>query len=388
MSGPKTGLTDESTKNLEVLRNTIDAIDDRLLELINERMIIAKDIGILKRKSGGDIQCLQREARILDRLCARNDGPIDNENLVHIFTDIVSAGRIVQQPQRIVYLGPEATFTHIAALEHFGRAPDFVPQQGIRDVFVEVEKGNCQYGVVPVENSIEGSVNYTLDLFFEFDLKICAEKYLTISHDLLSASDRLEQITTVHSHPQPIAQCRRWLRKQLPGVKVAECSSTSAAAKEIASIPGGAAIASSEAARLYGLNVIASRIEDDTKNTTRFLIIGKQPVGRTGEDKTSIMFSAPHVPGALYKVLEPVAKSGLNMLKLESRPSKHENWSYFFFLDLEGHIADPPIQDTIKKMKEICLFVKLLGSYPQTRPAGQTDDRGPVPPTVNSISAE
>lgn len=367
MSGSKEGVPNASTKRLESLRADIDAIDGRLLELINERMEIARDIGALKSESGGGIQCLKREAGILERMCSLNNGPIDNDNLVHIFTDIISAGRVIQQPQRIVYLGPEATFTHIAALEHFGRAPDFVPQQGIRDVFVEVEKGNCQYGVVPVENSIEGSVNYTLDLFFEFDLNICAEKYLTISHDLLSASDNLDQINAVYSHPQPIAQCRRWLRKQLPGVKLEECSSTSAAAKIIASIPGAAAIASSEASRLYDLNVVASRIEDDSKNTTRFLIIGQQSVGKTGRDKTSIMFSAPHVPGALYKVLEPVAKSGINMLKLESRPSKYENWSYFFFLDLEGHIADPAIHETIKNMKEICLFVKLLGSYPQTQ---------------------
>jgi chorismate mutase/prephenate dehydratase len=251
-------------------------------------------------------------------------------------------------------------------MNHFGDSASFLPQPGIRDVFLEVEKERCDFGVVPVENSIEGSVNYTLDLFLESSLKICAEKYLTISHDLLSKSKKLDEIKVVYSHPQPIAQCRGWLRKNIPNARIEECRSTSFAAQKVVDIHDAAAISSSEAARIYNLNVIASRIEDHPNNTTRFLIIGKNEIPRTGDDKTSIMFAAAHVPGSLYKTLEPIAKSGINMLKLESRPSKHENWSYFFFVDLEGHVEDRKIQDTVSRMKELCLFLKILGSYPKS----------------------
>jgi len=349
------------------MRKEIDTIDKGILDLINRRLQLAEKIGRLKEKDGRDIQCTKREAEIINALSSLNTGPLDNKLLHHIFTDIISASREIQRPRKIIYLGPEATFTHIAAMDCFGRSSQFIPQPTIKDVFLEVEKGKGDFGVVPVENSIEGSVNYTLDLFFDSSLKIVAETYLTISLDLLSLTGRIEDIRVVYSHPQPIGQCRRWVREHLGDVDIEECSSTSFAARKAADQGDAAAIASTKAAELYNLQVVASKIEDQARNTTRFLVIGKNPVTNTGEDKTSIMFSAPHVPGALYKVLEPIAETGINMLKLESRPAKHENWSYFFFVDLEGHMDDAVVNKTIENMKKICLFLRVLGSYPKAR---------------------
>jgi chorismate mutase/prephenate dehydratase len=371
MTDKKIDQQTHSGVSVDSIRKRIDHIDTSLLELINKRLEMSKQIGQLKKDQSIPIYSITRERELISRLCSQNKGPLKNDTLLHLFTDIVSASRDIQQPQRITYLGPEATFTHIAALNHFGRSAFFFPQPTIQDVFIEVEKGNADFGVVPVENSIEGSVNYTLDLFFESDLKICSEKYLTITQDLLSLSGSMNDIKVVYSHPQPIGQCRTWLRKHLPRVSIEECGSTSFAAKKAAGDPEAAAIASSEAGKLYGLKVVASKIEDHSKNTTRFLIIGRGTVHRTGDDKTSIMFSAPHIPGSLYKVLEPIAESGINMMKLESRPSKHENWNYFFFVDLEGHAEDIILDETIAKMKNLCLFLKSLGSYPKYKEQGQ-----------------
>jgi chorismate mutase/prephenate dehydratase len=264
----------------------------------------------------------------------------------------------------VSYLGPEATFTHIAAKTYFGKSATFVPQASIRDVFQTVEKGTAHYGIVPVENSIEGAVNYTLDLFYESELKICAETYLNISHDLLSISGSLKDIEVVYSHPQALAQCRKWLRKYLPDVEVKEVGSTAEAARTALSNDRSAAIASSEAGQMYHLNVMASKIEDVSRNTTRFLVIGNKAARPTGRDKTSLMFVTPHSPGALYEVMTPIAEAGLNMVKLESRPSRQENWTYIFFLDVEGHMDQPELKETVEKMRKICLFVKYLGSYP------------------------
>ncbi len=358
---------DQSDKNaglgIDMLIDGIDSIDNTILELINKRLDLSKQLGDLPEKKNDLKDQTEQENKTIQRLLEFNKGPLDRKILVHFFTDIFSACREIQRKQRITYLGPEATFTHIAALHHFGRSATFIPQPTIRDIFIEVEKGNADYGVVPVENSIEGSVNYTLDLFFESDLKICSEKYLTISQDLLSISGAMEDIKTVYSHPQPIGQCRGWLRKHLPHAAIEECSSTSYAAKRVCKEPDAAAIASNEAARLYNLKVVASKIEDHSRNMTRFLVIGKDKIKRSGNDKTSIMFAASHIPGALYKSLEPIAKEGINMLKLESRPTKYENWSYFFFVDLEGHMDDALVRDTVEKMKPLCLFMKYLGSY-------------------------
>ncbi|MDF1593435.1 MAG: prephenate dehydratase [Desulfobacterales bacterium] len=348
------------------LRRDIDKIDEKILDLINQRLLLASEIGKIKAKQGDRLVDGARESTLVKRLLSLNNGPLSKHALRHIFTEIIAAAREIQTPQRVAYLGPEATFTHIAAVNHFGRSVTFAPQGSIRDVFNEVEKGAFHYGVVPVENSIEGAVNYTLDLFFESELKICAEIYYAISHDLLSIDTDLGAVRKIYSHPHAFAQCRKWLEKHLPQAALVECSSTAEAARKASGEKGTAAIASQEAAQSYKLEVMASRIEDASRNVTRFLVIGKDDIHQTGADKTSIMFVTSHVPGALFKVLKPIADANINMVKLESRPSKHENWSYFFFVDLEGHISDTKVKETVDHMKKLCLFLKLLGSYPMS----------------------
>ncbi|WP_373499681.1 prephenate dehydratase [Desulfococcus sp.] len=346
-------------------RKAIDAIDDQLLTLINERLMLVMDVGKIKARRGRQVLDSARESEIFGRLFKQNQGPLDEKVLTHLFTQIMAASRQLQRPQRVSYLGPEATFTHIAAISHFGLSVEYAPQPSIRDVFRDVEKGASHYGLVPVENSIEGAVNHTLDLFFESELKICAERYLHISHDLLSRSGGIRDIHTVYSHPQALAQCRIWLRQYLPEAALVECNSTAQAARMAAETEGAAAVAAREAAQMYHLEVIASRIEDVARNTTRFLVIGQDEVRATGRDKTSLMFVTSHVPGALYKVLKPMSDAGLNMVKLESRPTRHQNWSYFFFVDVEGHIEDRAVRETVEEMKHLCLYLKYLGSYPR-----------------------
>lgn len=356
---------DPTGEQLLHLRGAIDEIDNRLLELINRRLELVVEVGRLKADAGRQVLDSARESAIFNRLIERNRGPLNERVLRHLFTQIMAASRQLQSPQRVTFLGPEATFTHLAAMNHFGQSVEYVPQPSIQDVFTEVEKGTCHYGVVPVENSIEGAVNHTLDLFFESELKICAERYQAISHDLLAKEGSLRDIRTVYSHPQAFAQCRKWLQKYLPGATLVESRSTAHAARKAAEEGGAAAVASSEAAHIYDLTVVASRIEDTARNTTRFLVIGRDEIHRTGEDKTSLMFVTSHIPGALYRVLQPIAESGLNMVKLESRPTKHQNWSYFFFVDVEGHIEDTAVADTVERMAGLSLYLKILGSYPK-----------------------
>ncbi len=347
------------------IRKLIDEIDARILDLINRRLLQAREIGRIKQAQGGRVLDTRREIEIMERLLAGNKGPARNKTIMQIFQDIISESREIQRPQKVSYLGPEATFTHIAAMNYFGRPPTFLPQSSIRDIFTEVEKGTSAYGVVPVENSIEGAVNHTLDLFFESDLKICAEIYLPISHDLLSLSGSLNDIKKIYSHPQAFGQCRKWLRRYLPNIPLEESSSTARAAQKASLEEGVAAIAGSAAAQMYNLLVVEPGIQDFTHNVTRFLVIGNDDVHKTGKDKTSIMFATAHAPGALHRALEPIAKSGINMVKLESRPTKHENWNYFFFVDLEGHIEDQELRDTIHSMQALCQYLKCLGSYPR-----------------------
>ncbi len=356
----------KNTPAIESLRNEIDQIDEQILKLINRRLSLAQQIGEIKQHSGAQVFDSARESLVIKRLLEINEGGMLNNNMLqHLFTEIMAAAKAVQKPQVISFLGPEATFTHIAAMNHFGHSADFKARPSIRDVFSDVEKGACNYGVVPVENSIEGAVNHTLDLFFESNLNICAERFLSISHDLLSVSGRKEDIIYVYSHPQALAQCRGWLHSHLPGIELKECSSTAHAARMAAQNEDSAAIASREAAHMYGLQVVVPKIEDYKRNVTRFLVIGKGDVQPTGTDKTSLMFVTAHQPGALYKVLTPIAESGVNMLKLESRPAKHENWSYFFFVDVQGHITDKPVAQIVEEMRRRSLFLKVLGAYPK-----------------------
>ncbi|MBN1932109.1 MAG: prephenate dehydratase [Desulfobacterales bacterium] len=349
------------------LRTAIDSIDEKILDLINQRLLLAEKIGNIKRQTGDQVVDKGREETLMQRLLQLNQGPLNPKTLYHIFTEIIAASRDIQKQLQVSYLGPAGTFTHIAGMYHFGHNVCFEPQSNIRDIFKEVEKGSCRYGVVPVENSIEGAVNHTLDLFLETDLKICAEIYHPISHDLLGKTSELDKIQLIYSHPQALAQCRRWLGKYTPSALLEACSSTAQAARKAAENPDAAAIASREAAEIYNLNVLASRIEDTARNETRFLVIGQDTVQPTGNDKTSLLFVTAHVPGALYKVLKPMGEAGINMVKLESRPTKYENWSYCFFVDLEGHIEDPIVKTTVERIKSLCLHLKWLGSYPKAK---------------------
>ena len=357
----------ETADRIGPLRDAIDAIDTEIVALINKRLRLGQEIGRIKDASGTAVRDKSRENEIIERLSMINEGPVKETVLHYIFSVIFAASREIQKPQTVAFLGPVSTYTHMAALSHFGHSGNFVPRQYIRDVFSEVERGACQYGVVPVENSIEGAVNRTLDLLFESDLKICAEKYMPISHDLLSRSGNLEEIEVIYSHPQALAQCRAWLRNNVPNATLKESSSTADAAVKATENPRHAAIASSKAALTYNLRVVASKIEDFTKNVTRFLVIGRDEVAPTENDKTTIMFVTAHSPGALFNALGPLSAAGINMVKLESRPIKKERWSYFFVMDIEGHMEDEMLRRSVERMKEYCLHLKWLGSYPKAQ---------------------
>jgi chorismate mutase/prephenate dehydratase len=355
----------ENEPSMAELRRKIDAVDEEVVTLLNKRLELAGLIGSIKKKKGLPVVDFSREREVLKKLAARNKGPLPPETLRYVYAEVMAAARKIQTPLKVSFLGPEATFTHLAAMSHFGHATTFEAQAGIREVFESVERKNSQFGVVPVENSIEGTVNHTLDLFFSSDLRICGEIYMHISHDLLSKQTSPDQVRTVFSHPQALAQCRLWLRQNLPEANAVPCASTSEAARKACETPGSAAIASSLAAMVYDLVVLASHIQDASHNVTRFLVIGRDSPTPTGNDKTSLLFATPHVPGALFKVLKPIADAGINMNKLESRPAKNAPWHYLFFVDVEGHIEDLKVKGVFEQMQTVCAFVKWLGSYPR-----------------------
>ncbi len=352
---------------LDKLRENIDVLDSEILDLINRRLELAHKIG--REKSGKGLTTLNnaRESLVLRRLDKINPGPLTQTALQLIFKEIMAAARELQSQHEVAFLGPEASFTHLAAMGHFGRETIMLPQTNVAEVFQAVLQEKCHYGMVPVENSIEGAVNHTLDLFYTSNLKICAERYQKISHDLLTAKKMsLQNIKTVFSHAQAFAQCRQWLKENLPGAILTECSSTAEAARRVATQRDQtAAIAGPAAAELYNLTRSAQKIEDLPGNTTRFLVLGKEDSPPSGSDKTSILFVTPHLPGALHQVLTPMADFGINMVKLESRPVRNEKWSYFFIADFEGHRTDMKVAKMVEATKEICLYMKVLGSYPQ-----------------------
>jgi chorismate mutase/prephenate dehydratase len=358
-------MSEKKTKHdLNCLRDQIDRIDSKILSLINQRLEIGKKVGIIKKETGCQILDRTREQKVIEKLSKMNKGPADKELLRYFFNVIITATREIQKPKTISFLGPEASYTHIAALAVFKHSGKFVEQPNLYEIFREVEKKESHFGVVPVENSIEGAVSHTLDLFADFDLNICAEHYEPVSHDLLSITGELEDVQKIYSHPQALAQCKNWIKKKLGHADIFEVSSTSKAAFLASEDRKAGAIASKQAAHIYGLQIVESKIEDYSGNITRFLVIGKDIPDKTGNDKTSIMFATSHVPGALFKALEPVDRAGLNMLKLESRPTRHQNWSYYFFLDIQGHQQDQLVLEAIEKIKEYSLSLKILGSYP------------------------
>jgi len=355
-------------EKLSLLRKRIDEIDEEIVKLLRERLKLATEIGKIKEKQNLQAFDLQREKQILKRILELNQGEFPEETLTVIYSEIIRACRASQERPKVAFLGPEATFSHIAAQHYFGTSALFIPVETILDVFEEVSSERAHFGVVPIENSIEGVVATTLDAIYEYGLKVCGEIYEPISHHLMNQTGRLEDIKKILSHPQAIAQCRKWLRKKLPSVPVEAVSSTALAAKWAAVDESVAAIASLMAAKLYHLQIVAKNIEDLKGNSTRFWIIGKIEIPPTGEDKTSLLFSVSDRPGALYEVLRCFAERKINLTKIESRPSKNEPWKYVFFLDCEGHIKDPIVAECLEEMKKYCIQVVWLGSYPRGKP--------------------
>jgi chorismate mutase/prephenate dehydratase len=356
------------TEQLDQLRQQIDSLDDELQSLLNKRAELAHAVAQVKRdEEGADFFYRpEREAQILRRIKDRNTGPLDGETVARIFREVMSACLALEQQIQVAFLGPEGTFTQQAALKHFGHAVDAVPLGAIDEVFREVEAGAAHYGVVPVENSTEGVVNHTLDSFMNSTLKICGEVELRIHHHLLVGSNtQRDKITRIYSHQQTLAQCRKWLDSHMPGAERVAVSSNADAARRVKGEWNAAAIAGEMAAELYELDYLQHNIEDSPDNTTRFIIIGRQDVPASGNDKTSILVSGKNRPGLLYHVLEPFQQRNVNLTRLESRPSRSSNWSYVFFIDFEGHRDDPAAQEIFAALNEQGLNIGFLGSYPK-----------------------
>ena len=353
--------------SLDGLREDMRKKDREIIRLLNERSQISVQIGKVKGQAGLEVYNPAQEARVFNYLQGLNRGPLSGRQVTAIFREIISASRDLQKPMNIAYLGPEASFSHQAARLHFGTSIRFWPQQGIARVFDEVEKGAVEWGVVPVENSLEGSVNVTLDRLVLTPLKIQAEMYLRISQCLISQAKSIKGIKNVYSHPQGLAQCQAWLRAHLPNAALGEMESTAAAAQMVRGKKTAAAIGSALAADTYGLNRLAESIEDNPSNTTRFLVIGRGEGTPTGDDKTSIIFATPNFPGSLHRALASFAKRKINLAKIESHPAKERMWEYLFFVDMIGHINDKAVQNCIKALKDKTVYLKILGSYPQAK---------------------
>ncbi len=353
--------------SLAELRDSIDAIDRQLLELISARARHAQQVAAVKSAEGAaDFYRPEREAQVLRGIMERNPGPLDNEEVARLFREIMSACLALEKPVSVAYLGPEGTFTQEAALKHFGHSAITEPMAAIDEVFREVTAGAVSYGVVPVENSTEGVVNHTLDSFIESSLKICGEVELRIHHNfLIGPSTDPARITRVYSHPQSLAQCRKWLDAHYPRIERVPVSSNAEAAKMVRGEWNSAAIAGDMAVKLYGLTKLREKIEDRPDNSTRFLVIGRDLVPPSGDDKTSIIVAVKNEPGALYNLLEPLRTYNVDMTRLETRPSAAGKWTYLFFIDFKGHCQDANIVAALEALKPRVSDLKLLGSYPR-----------------------
>ena len=347
---------------LKACRDGIDALDNEMLQLVSRRAQLAREIGSLK--DDGVIYRPEREAQVLRRLAALNQGPLSADAVTNIFRSVMSNCRALEKELTVAFLGPLGTFSEEAANKQFGGLTAPVQCSSIDEVFRVVETGQANYGVVPVENSTEGAVGRTLDLLMQTSLKICGEIELAVHHNLLSKHNDISQITKVYSHSQSLAQCHEWLNKSLQNAERQSVVSNAEAAKISTLTDGTAAIASKRAAELFGLNILAENIEDDPKNTTRFLVLSQHDVAASGKDKTSLLMSTKNVPGAVLALLEQLAKHGVSLTKLESRPSKIGMWEYMFFIDIEGHYQEPKVAAALKELESRASFLKLLGSYP------------------------
>jgi chorismate mutase/prephenate dehydratase len=349
--------------NIQENRAAIDKIDAQIVKLLNRRTKHVLNIGQAKLASGKAIFQPDREQALLRRICKLSDGILSDESLRHIYREVMSSSIALQKGFKIAFLGPEATYTHQAAVRRFGTSLAYVPQKTISEVFSEVEKDRAEYGVVPVENTTEGVVTHTLDMFVDSELKIVAQIVMPIEHCLVGKGS-LKQAKKLYSHPQAYAQCRNWVRETLPSVEFIETSSTTAAAALAARAKTAVAISSALAAEKYKLNILDAAIQDHSGNATRFLVLGRICGSPTGHDRTSLMFTVNDKVGALHDALQPFRTHRLNMTKIESRPSKRKAWEYIFFVDVDGHSDDPKLAKAIGKLSEKCSFVKILGSYP------------------------
>ncbi|MEM1222099.1 MAG: prephenate dehydratase [Verrucomicrobiota bacterium] len=355
----------ETDEKLKQLRTEIDAIDNQVVRLFNQRVELASEIGKIKHAHGADYYDPTREAQVMSKITEVNPGPMADEALQAIYREVISASIALEKKLTIAYLGPEATYTHQAAIRNFGVSLEYRAMRTILDVFTEVERGDADYGVIPIENSTEGAVFHSMDMLVESDLHICSQVYLPIEHSLISQSP-LSEIKEVHSKDQALGQCREWLRRNLPMALLVDATSTASAAEVARERPEVAAIASKLSADLYGLKVVEANIQDKADNVTRFLVVGKtraKPLGH-GRDKTSLVFSLNDESGALEKALHAFAVRSINLTKIESRPSRKRAWDYFFFVDLVGHYDDSLVQAAFTELKRHCPFVKWLGSYP------------------------
>ena len=353
-------------RELARLRDQIDAVDRALLDQLNERAKLVRAVGDLKRAAGVPIYEASRERRILTGLAEANAGPFPDAGLAPVFREIISATRSLEEPGRIAYLGPEGTFSHEAALRKFGELASLGGVPSITDVFAAVEGGKTKLGIVPVENTTEGVVTETLDALAEFDVTICAESVLRISQNLLSRSGCLEDVRRVASHPQPFAQCRRWLDGHLPDAERVETASTAIAARLAAGDDATAAIGSSVAAGVYSLQVVESSIEDRRDNSTRFLVIGKYQPPASGNDLTSVVFTIrKDAAGGLHRLIEPIARLGVNLTSIQLRPFKGKPWEYLFFLDMEGHQTEAAVAEALQIAGKVANSTRILGSFPR-----------------------
>jgi chorismate mutase / prephenate dehydratase len=358
-------MTPPSSVNLDNIRRQIDEIDHDLLGLLNRRADLVHEVGVVKKREGLQIYAPEREEALLRRLVDMNQGRLPEKSVRAIYREIMSAALALEDDLKIAYLGPEGTWTHQAAIKKFGHSIAYSPQPNFADVFEQVTRRAADYGVVPIENSTEGAVSHTLDLFVDSPLHICAQILLRIENNLMAAIPR-EEIRTLYSHPQVFGQCRSWIHKNFPEAELVEVSSTTKAAqiaRDQAS-QGAAALGGALAAEMYGLDIIETHIQDRATNTTRFLVIGEKTCPPTGNDRTSILFAIRDRPGSLVKALQAFDQFHINMSKIESRPSKRRDWEYIFYVDLSGHCKDQKVAEALDELGNHCSLVKMLGSYP------------------------
>ncbi|MBB6086542.1 prephenate dehydratase [Wenzhouxiangella marina] len=367
MTSSETTNADSAERGLAEVRRKIDTLDEQIQALISERARLAAAVREAKGDlgSGSAYYRPDREAQVLRRVIERNEGPLSDAAILRLFREIMSACLAQQEPMRIAYLGPEGTFTQQAVYRQFGHSVNAIAQPSIEDVFLSVQGGEADFGVVPVENSTQGVVSHTLDLFMHSDLKIAAEVELRIHQHLLTQARRLDQIERVYAHQQSLAQCKHWLAAHLDHAELIAVSSNAEAARRVRNAPDSAAIAGRHAAEVYGLPVLFANIEDHVDNTTRFLVLGKSLLPSSGEDKTTLMVAGHDGPGALFGLLEPLARHHVNMNRIESRPSRQGRWDYVFFIDVDGHVDDPSLASAMEELAESARLVKVLGSYPR-----------------------